>query len=211
MKSRYFLGIALVAGLAAGCKKDAVNNLSEDETRIYITNYDTTANFSSYKTFSVSDSVAVIQDDRLAGKEVSAFDTAVISAVKANLVQRGYQLVEKGANPDLAVNISRVYNTYTGVISYPYYWDDYYSYWDPYYWGYPGYGYYAPYATGIYSIQTGGLNIDLLDLKNASANGNKLKSVWSGLARGEGVFRVSNASSQVNALFSQSSYLKVNN
>lgn len=208
---RWLTGGILVATATlafTSCKKDPLKDLTNDESRIYITNYDTTASFGSYGTFSITDSVDVIQDNRLAGRSLGGFDTAVISAVSQAMQGRGYQLVAKENGPDLAVNISRVYNTSTGVFSYGDYWDYYGSYYDPYYWGYGGYGYYPGYAVGYYSITTGGLEVDLLDLKNATTNGNKIKVIWSGLARGEQVFSQTNAASEVNALFAQSTYLK---
>lgn len=192
----------------SSCKKDPLNNLTSEESRIYISNYDTTANFTSYKTFSIVDSVDVIQDNQFYGRELKAFDTTVISSVTQAMQQRGYQLTNKKSSPDLAIDISRVYNTSTGVFSYPDYWSYYGSYWDPYYWGYPGYGYYTPYAVGVYTIRSGGLEIDVLDLKNAAAHANKLVSVWTGLARGQNVFNPANASAEVTALFNQSPYLK---
>jgi len=202
-------GTALAIVLAfSSCKKDPLNDLTNDESRIYISNYDTTASFSSYKTFSIADSVDVIQDNQLQGRQVTAFDSTVISSVSALLQQRGYQLVSREASPDLAVNVSRVYSTSTGIFSYTDYWDYYDSFYDPYYWGYPGYGYYSPYAIGTYSIRNGGLEIDLLDLKNATVHGNKIVTVWTGLARGEQVFRSANAAAEVQALFDQSAYLK---
>jgi uncharacterized protein DUF4136 len=210
---RKISGIIMIGALAAitlfnSCKKDPINNLTNDESRIYITNYDTTADFSSYTSFSVADSVAVIQDNQFAGRQKIGFDSTVISAVSQIMQQRGYKIVAADAKPDLAIDVSRVYNTSTGVFSYNDYWDYYGGYWDPYYWGYPGYGYYDPYAVGVYTIQSGGLEIDLLDLKNATANGNKLKAVWTGLARGEQVFNTANASAEITALFQQSAYLK---
>lgn len=202
------IGALLGITLLNSCKKDPLNNLSNDESRIYITNYDTTANFSSYATFSIADSVAVIQDNQFAGRQKNGFDSTVINAISQLMQQRGYQLVTNKESPNLAIDVSRVYNTSTGVFSYYDYWDYYGGYWDPYYWGYPGYGYYDPYAVGVYTIQTGGLEVDMLDLKNASANGNKLKAIWTGLARGEQVFNPSNAVNEVTALFQQSPYLK---
>ena len=209
-KIGWLTGGALLTIVAFGsCRKDPLNNLTNDESRIYISNYDTTANFSSYATFSITDSVDVIQDNQLAGRERSAFDSTVIDAIGKTLQQRGYQQVSRESSPDMAVNVSRVYNTSTGVFSYGDYWDYYGGYWDPYYWGYPGYGFYPPYyAVGVYSITSGGLEIDVLDLKNASTNGNKIKAIWTGLARGEQVFRAANAVPEVQALFDQSAYFK---
>lgn len=202
-------GGALLMMLAfSSCKKDPLNNLTTDESRIYITNYDTAASFAAYKTFSITDSVDVIQNNQLAGRELGSFDTAVINAFSQQMQSRGYQVVSSESTPDLAVNISRVYNTQTGVLSYADYWDYYDDYWDPYYYGYPGYGFYNPYAIGVYTITTGALEIDLLDLKNAKANGNKLVVIWTGLARGEQVFQTGNVPAEISALFDQSPYLK---
>jgi hypothetical protein len=194
--------------LLGSCKKDPLNNLTNEESRIYITNYDTVANFSAYATFSITDSVAVIQDNQFAGHSYDAYDVNIINAMTQQMTQRGYQLVSKSANPDLAINISRVLSSSTVLFSYADYWDYYGDFYDPYYWGYPGYGYYDPYAVGAYTVNSGGLEIDLLDLKNAAANGNKLVGLWTGLARGEDVFNPSNASAEVAAMFSQSAYLK---
>lgn len=202
------IGAILGIVLLNSCRKDPLDHLTNDESRIYVTNFDTTADFSSYTTFSIADSVDVIQNNQLAGRSINSFDTSVISLVAAAMTQAGYKQVAKNATPDLAIDISRVYNTSTAVFDYSDYWDDYGSYWDPYYWGYPGYGYYDPYAVGVYSITTGALEIDLLDLKNAPSEANKIRVIWTGMARGEQVFDTANAAAEVSALFAQSSYLK---
>jgi len=202
------IGVPLMILLFDSCKKDPLNNLTNEESRIYITNYDTTANFASYTTFSITDSVTLVQDNQFAGRSYDAFDVNTINAMSQQMSQRGYKLVSNTANPDLAINISRVYTSSTVLFSYSDYWDYYGSYYDPYYWGYAGYGYYDPYAVGAYTVNAGGLEIDVLDLKNAKANGNKLVGIWTGLARGEDVFNSNNASNEVSAMFAQSAYLK---
>ena len=121
--------------------------------------------------------------------------------------QAGYTLVSKDENPDLGVDVSHIIQTSTGVISYGDYWGDYGGYWDPYYWGYPGYGYYIPYAYSVYQIRQGALAVDILDLKNAEANKN-INIIWTGLIRGSGILNASVADSQVKTLFDQSAYLK---
>ncbi len=204
------LGAVILIGLNS-CKKDPLNNLSSNDSRIYITNYDTAANFESYQTFSIGDSVNVIVNNQSLGNQLNTYDSTVISEVTRMMKSRGYSLVDKSGKPDLAVNVSRVTNTSTGIISYPDYWDGYGGYYDPYYWGYPGYGYYAPYIIGAYTIRDGGLEIDILDLKNATSQGNKIQALWSGLARGAAVFNTANASAEVDTLFSQSPYLKSTN
>jgi len=208
MMNTALITIALgVTVLLSSCSKDPLKNLTDDETRIYITNRDSSVNFAAYKTFSISDSVTVVHD-RSGTKERTATDTAYITAVKKYMQQSGYVLVDKSQKPDIGVNVSRVYST-TGVISYYDYYDYYGGYYDPYYWGY-GYGYSMPYGYAAYSITEGAISIDMLDLKNAAGN-NKIDFIWTGLIRGEGIFSAANADAQVKALFDQSTYLKQNN
>ncbi|AEW03522.1 hypothetical protein A4D02_19495 [Niastella koreensis] len=199
--------VLMAAGILAmtSCKKDVVKNLQGDEGQIYVTNHSDSVNFSSFKTFSIADSVAVIENNRLYGYELSGSDAAYIQAVKDQLTQRGYTLVNKNQNPDLGITISQVYSTSTGVIDY----GSYYGGYDPYYWGYGGYGYYYPSYYGTYSITEGAMSIDAFDLKDANES-KSIKDVWSGLLRGSGVFSVSAANNGVKALFDQSSYFKAN-
>lgn len=206
--------ILLVSGLAGlsifylGCAKQPLDNLNADESRIYITDHDSAVNFSNYKTFSVSDSVAVIQNGR-ATKEINAMDSAYINAVTKYMERDGYTLVSNKQNPDLGVDVNRIISTSTGVISYGDYWYDYGGYWDPYSWGYPGYGYYIPYAYSVYQISEGAISVDILDLKNAATD-KTINVIWTGLIRGSGIFNASIADSQIEALFDQSPYLKIN-
>lgn len=208
MKSKNVMWITILSlgAILTGCTKDPVANLTDDESRIYITNHDSTANFSAYNTFSISDSVAVINDGR-ASKQITSTDQAFINAVKAEMQAKGFTLVSKAASPDLGINVSRIYNTSTGVVSYSNYYDMYSGYYDPYYWGYGGYGYYSPYSYATYSIKEGALSVDLLDLKDA-ATSNRINVIWNGLIRGSGIFNSATAADQVKMLFTQSPYLK---
>lgn len=202
-----FLPIVTCMVVLFGCSKDPLKNLSNDDSRIYITNYDTTVNFKKFRTYSISDSAAVIDNGQLEKRTATATDSAIISAVKQNMQQRGYQLVSKDNNPDMGVSINRIISTQTGLLSYPSYWGYYNSYWDPYYWGYGGYDYYFPYASyAIYEIREGALSIDIVDLKDAGTS-KKITGIWNGLVRGESVFTVANAASNVKTLFDQSPYL----
>jgi len=203
-----FAGLVVAALFFAGCSKEPLDHITPEESRIYITNYDSAADFNSFKTYNVSDSVAVIKDGQ-STKEVTNTDLAYIAAVDKYMQANGYVKVDKNQNPDLALTVNRIYNTTTGVIDYNNYWDYYGGYWDPYYWGYGGFGYYVPYGYAIYSITEGALSIDILDLKNAK-NSNTIDIIWTGLIRGEGILDAANADSQVKALFDQSPYLKTN-
>ena len=143
-------------------------------------------------------------------KELKPTDQAFINAAKNQMKAAGYTEVGKQNNPDVGVNITRIYNTSTGVLVYDNYYGGYGGYYDPYYWGsgYGGYGYYSPYSYATYSIREGALTVDILDLKNAAAN-NNIKIVWTGLIRGSGIFS-GDANAQVKTLFDQSPYLKTN-
>ena len=196
-----------VAAVMTGCSKDPLTNLTTSETQIYITDRDSNANFSTYKTFAISDSVTVINNGQ-AVKEINTTDSAYIVAVKKYMQQSGYVLVNSNQSPDIAVDVSRIYNT-SGVISYADYGNYYGDYYDPYYWGYGGYGYYVPYSF-VYQVTEGALSVDLLDLKNAAGK-KKIDFIWSGLIRGEAVFNANTADAQIQALFSQSPYLKTSN
>jgi hypothetical protein len=199
-------GLASLSVIFVGCAKQPLDNISAEESRIYITDHDSTVNFTNYKTYSISDSVAVIDNNKSA-QQLTDVDSAYILAVKKYMQQAGYQLVTKKQNPDLGVNVNHIISTATGVISYGDYWNGYGGYWDPYYWGYPGYGYYVPYAYSTYQIREGAVSINVLDLKNAAAD-KKINVIWTGLMRGSGIFNASLADTQVKALFDQSPYLK---
>jgi len=190
------------------CTKEPLKNLTEEETRIYVTNSDSTVNFSSFKTYSISDS-AVVLDNGTAYKSLTPVDQAYIDAVNKYMQQRGYTRVSKESNPGIGIDVNRIYNTATGYFSYTDYWNYYGGYWDPYYWGYAGYGYYIPTTYGIYQVTEGAMSIDMLDLKNAPIK-NKIDVIWNGLIRGEGIFNESNADAGVKALFDQSTYLQTN-
>ena len=57
MKKMIGWAMLAFAGLAtwSSCSKDPLKNLSEEESRIYITNRDSTADFALYKTYSIAD------------------------------------------------------------------------------------------------------------------------------------------------------------
>jgi hypothetical protein len=204
------LTVLVVCAVAiVSCTKEPLNNLTQEETRIYVTNSDTTINFAAYKTYSIADSVSVLNNGA-SNKALTPVDQVYIDAVNKYMQQRGYMQVNKNSNPDIGIDVNRIYSTSTGIYSYDDYWDYYSGYWDPYYWGYSGYGYYVPSFYGVYQVTEGAVSIDMLDLKNAGSKG-KIDIIWNGLIRGEGIFDAANADSGVKALFDQSTYLQTSN
>ncbi len=207
--TRLLPGIAVMLLIMTGCAKEPLNNLNSDEARLYITNRNDSVSFSSYATFRIADSVAVISNNQLQEHARTSYDAQLIEAVANQLTQKGYTRVQAGTTPDIGITINRVYNDYSGVISYPDYWGGFGGYWDPFYWGYPGYGYYFPGIIGTYTVTDGAVSIDMFDVKNAAAN-NNLRFLWNGLIRGSGTFLQGTVNSSVQALFDQSPYLTRN-
>ena len=191
--------------MMASCTKDPLKNLSAEESRIYITQRDSSVNFASFNTFSIADSVAYINNNQVVSR-FTAVDAAFIAAIKRQMQQRGFVEVSRTQNPDLGITVSRVYNTYQGIVEYT---DYYYDYWDPFYWGYGGSSYYFPSYFGVYQVTEGALSIDVLNLRDARST-NQIKSIWNGFIRGSGIFNEPAVNSQVEALFVQSPYLTSN-
>ena len=207
MKKIWLACIPILCSFLSSCVKDPVKNLTQEESRIYVTNYDTTVTFSSYKTYKIADSVAIITNNQLQGRERTSIDAQFIDATVNALQQKGYVRVNNGQTADLAVTVSAITNTNTQLVSYTDYGGYYGSYWDPFFWDYPGYSYYVPTYYGVYETGETALAIDIVDLKNASNNNNQLRVIWSGLIRGSGIFSGRNINDQINSLFNQSTYL----
>jgi hypothetical protein len=206
MKMKQFvMPLLAVVMLFASCAKDPLKDLTDEERRIYITNRDSSANFASFNTFSIVDSVYVIEDGRITDRSTVPYDLALINAVRDQMEARGYTEVEREEDPDLGISVNRIYNTYSGLIDYSGYWGNYGSFYDPFYWGYPGAGYFFP-SYGVYQVTEGAVSIDILDLQGAE-NSNNIKGIWNGLIRGTGTFRENTVPSAVAALFNQSPYL----
>lgn len=209
MKRIHAVLLLTFATLVVSCRKDAIKNLDSKEGIVYVTDHDSTVNFSNYLSFRIADSVNVIKDGQLAGRENNSYASSLITALAQAMIQRGFQLeTDHTVQPDIGINITKLVTNQTGVVSYYDYWGGYGSYWDPYYWGYGGYDYYFPYAIGTYTFQEAALSVDMLDLKNPDTGGNKLRSVWTGLVYGSGIFNTGTVSDIVQNLFTQSPYLQ---
>lgn len=210
MKRVMYLMSAML-GLAvsiSSCSKDPLKNMTDEESRIYVTNRADSVDFTSYKTFSIADSVAVISNSGKDERALTDYDKKLIADVSAAMAAKGYTLVGKSAKPDLAVNLTRIDNTYSAIYYDPGYWSGIGGYYDPFYWGYPGYGYYWPSYYQVYQREKA-VSIDLIDLKNPKNN--ELVAIWNAMLRGSGVWDIANVDSMVTAVFAQSTYLTTSN
>lgn len=207
--------LLVIGGISAtfnSCSKDPLDHISDEESRVYTTYKDTSAQFSTYTTFKVPDSVSVVVDGTQGSKALSTMDKAYITAVKKYMTAAGYTLVSGSATADLGVNVNKLINHSNVYVSYGSYWGGFGGFWDPgFYWGYPGYGYGYPAFAQSYIITDAGISVNIVDLKNATTNNNTIKPIWVGIINGYGVVNNSDstvADPQVKALFDQSTYLK---
>ena len=203
--------VAAGAMLVSSCRKDPLKDMTAEESRIYVTNYDEQADFSSYKTFSIVDSVAVLSNREGATKELTTYDQNLLALLKSHMQERGYTLVDKSAKPDLAMNVTRIDNTTTQVGYNPGYWAGWPGYWDTGYWGYPGWNYWFPSYYTVFRYNEKSVAVDLVDLKNAASHDNQLVAIWNAQLRGTGVWNGDNLEPMLKAVFDQSQYLKTAN
>jgi hypothetical protein len=205
----YFMSAALMLTVSiSSCSKDPLKDMTEEESRIYVTNRADSVDFTTYSTFSIADSVAVISNSGQNERALTDYDKKLIADVSAAMVAKGYKLVARSTKPDLAINLTRIDNTYSAIYYDPGYWSGIGGYYDPFYWGYGGYGYYWPSYYQVYQKERA-VSIDLVDLKNPKNN--ELVAIWNAMLRGSGVWNISNVDSMVTAVFAQSTYLKTSN
>jgi len=187
--------------LFSSCYSDY--GLTEEDYDIVITLYDTTADFGSYKTFIIPDSVV-----QLGGSSItSAYNETILNTFINQMESRGYTRIYPNdtARADL-IALASVTTTQNYVYT------DYWSYWGWYGWGgyypYGGYGYY-PYYTS-YTFTTGTVFMNLIDVAKSDTTNKKIASVWLGALNG--VTQYSNVSNRIingiSQAFTQSPYLR---
>lgn len=220
---RWLAGAAVLLALGSGmmaCQDKAVNDLSPQDTQVYITNYDRSVNFNQYKTFSLPDSV-VVQSNTGYQTSLGTVESQFINNVAAGLTSRGFQRVGQGQAADLGVAVIRVNNLYTGVGVNPY--GSYYSnYWGGGFGGYGGLGGYAPYYPSYYTYQVSDQywEIQIVDLKNRPTTGTgtgtgttdqpQLNVIYDATIRGTDISTTQDVDAATTAIFNQSSYLRPN-
>lgn len=193
----------------SACRKEP--DLSELSGNFVVqTDAASTVTFSNYKTYYISDTIALISDNKNDSVLIGPGAQQIIATIKSNLDARGFTFVPKGANPDLGVNTVAFRNVTVGVV-YPGWWWGYPGYWDPWYWGWY-YPYYYPWSVA-YSVTTGSVIGELIDLKNVNANQN-LQVVWTcslnGALSSSDQTNVTRAVDGINQAFTQSPYLTTN-
>src|SRR5690242_4272395 len=102
-------GIPALLLVMNSCRKEPLNHLTQEESRVYTTNRDSSADFSSFHTFSIVDSVAVITNGG-PHVELTEADAHLLQEIKDQMTARGYVYVSKDQQPDLGINVTRISN-----------------------------------------------------------------------------------------------------
>lgn len=199
MLKNTFLLIALFGFGLFGCSKDPISDLSTEETLVYITNNDKTADFKTFKTFSIVDSVTIIENNRT-GKDLTELDKDMLQAIITNMKNMGYTYVSKNDKPDVGIDAAWISNTYLNVVSTPGYGG---------YWG-GGYGYGYPSYYQYYETNETYWMISMLDFKNPDTANKSYNVIWNGQINGAGINDRQYVDTMVGSIFSQSPYLKIN-
>lgn len=183
------------------CNNDPLDDLSLEDTQVYMTDYDKSADFKAYKTFSVVDSV-LIYGNQGTGTSLTSNDVLILEQVIKNMENLGYTYVTADKKPDLGINVGQVNNAYLNVVSRPIgsYWGGYYGGWGM---GYPSYYSY-------YQVNESYWTLEMLDFKNANITQKEVNVVWRSQIRGEGLNERTLISTMIDKIFEQSQYLKIN-
>jgi hypothetical protein len=189
---------------AAGCYPDQITDVEDLDT--VTTLFDSTASFSTARTYSVIDSVVPIggsADDQVP----AALSHAVIDAIRTDM--NAYGWVEE-PNPQL--NEPDVFIT-AGVTLTNYIYADWWAYWGYWpYWptGWSAYGWYYPVPV-VYSYEVGTLAVTMVDGRRAEPRLG-VPIAWIAAVRGVGNGQASNQARAVDGVhqaFEQSPYLSL--
>jgi len=172
---RFFYPAVLMvfAGLmVASCSKYPTYSVDTSDMDMVWTNFNESADFTLYKTYYVPDSLIV--DSTATPQEKAHYQEyyeSVLEKINANMEARNFVRVDSSANPDMGMGVS-IITRENYVFSY--------NYW----WGYPGYGYYYPWATYLGSYEEGALIIDISDLKNIDHTNKTINALWATMIGG---------------------------
>jgi hypothetical protein len=158
---------ALLAVLTVGCGPiPTLEDRLRDDT--IVTRYDPEADFATYATFALPDAIPLVVEGPPADVEAE-YAAVLLARIGSNLERRGYARVARGEAPDLAVNVGlvldqRVLAREGRTGRYGSWWGAG-GYYGSGYWGYPGYGYAAPWFADVLLYSTSTLVMELVDLR----------------------------------------------
>lgn len=210
--SRYMLIVCVLAFQWACYPKGAEYT---DELDLVYTNYSSDIDFTTFRTYAISDSIVKITGDAISDPDGDGKPTflsaanakVIIDQVKSNMGKYGWTLVDKRNQPDAFILVSTM--TTTNIYYYYdwWYWGWYYpGYYPGWGWYYPGY-YYPPYITGY---RSGSIFMQMIDNKTAWVDNAPV--IWSciinGLAEGGSSNIAARTQINIDQAYTQSPYLK---
>ena len=140
MKGKIILSAMLALAAAVACQK-MPDKVDADGECLVFTARSENSDFSQYSTFTVVDSVLVI-DGSHSSYSKNSFASALVSEVRKMMENKGYQYVEleNKENADLGLQLTYIMDTdyftdYVGGYADSYWWLGYPGYWSPGYWG----------------------------------------------------------------------------
>ena len=211
-KSRVFGSVVLFAVLMPAvcllmsCYPDY--GLTPADYDIVVSLYDTGNNFSAYRSYAMPDSL-IRFDSTNANR---SFDTQILTEIARNMGNMGYQRI---LSPDTLFNkpdlilFPRVGEWTATAVSLDY-WDYYYPFSPGWQWYYPWY-----HTATVSSYTPASLVIDIVDLNKSDSANQRFESVWFGIVNAllENTTAVdlrNRITNDINQVFSQSPYLRVN-
>lgn len=130
MKKFIPLLLAVFAVTLASCEKDPDMDKLDNNYLVY-TNYDKKADFKTFETYYLPDSILVIGDKENAEYWKDENAQEILSAYVANMNSRGYIRVDDREEADLGLQVSYVRSTYYFTdYGRPEWWWNYPGYWD---------------------------------------------------------------------------------
>lgn len=211
MKIRLCIGaFVLLAGALASCEKNDEMEKLDADYRVE-TDYDTETDFATFQTYYLPDSILFIGQNDKAEYLDSLLAKPILDACHHNMQQRGYVRADSKEEADLGLQMTYIASTYhfIGYTASPYWWWGFADYWSPFYWGNWGYWYY-PHPVH-FSVSTGALLTDMLNLKAEQGDDKRLPVVWqsylTGLLHGSDALNVALAARGVEQAFRQSEYI----
>ncbi|MCD8043369.1 MAG: DUF4136 domain-containing protein [Tannerellaceae bacterium] len=193
------------------CQKDPDTSKLDNDFPV-LTDHDTSANFNTYTSYYIPDSVLVIDGNERATYWTDSRADEIIGAFVRNMNSRGYTQTLDKEEADLGLQVSYIEDAYY-FYGYddPYWWWGYPGYWYPGYWGGWGNWYYSYPVTYYYNV--GSLLAEMVDLRNGAQRADRtLPVIWtaymSGLLASSNSINIQLATRAIDQAFAQSAYIK---
>ena len=191
------------------CRKEP--DMSDMDGRYFTcTNYDASADFSSYDTYFIPDSILIVGDNEEPVYAKNDAARKIIATFVSRMDSCGYTRADEIGKADLGLQLSYIEQTryfldYAGST----WWWGYPGYWDPFFWGDWGYWGYPYPITFSYSSHS--LLAEMVELNAPQGAEEKLPILWTSFIGGEQNSYFYNLHAMMDGIeqvFEQSPYLQ---